>query len=129
MSVSLLIISHGDVGKALVKAVIDTFGELPLLTKTFRIDKNDDPNLKVKQIETIVSTLDQGDGILILTDLYGSTPSNIAEMLHQKCLSRMIAGVNLPMLIRIMNYPDLTLDDLVEKALSGGQDGINAIKP
>ena len=59
----------------------------------------------------------------VLTDMYGSTPSNIACRLtgtHTK----VVAGINLPMLIRVLNYPRLTLTELAEKALSGGRDGI-----
>ena len=65
-----------------------------------------------------------GDGVLVLTDLYGSTPSNIACKLRRHGHVRVVSGVNLPMLIRVLNYPDLDLDSLKEKALSGGRDGV-----
>ena len=68
--------------------------------------------------------LDHGQGVLILTDIYGSTPSNIACALSTKENVRIISGINLPMLIRVLNYPNLELDELVLKAISGGQEGI-----
>ncbi len=71
--------------------------------------------------------MNKSQGFLILTDLFGSTPSNIASRLQQFQESdkiRIVAGLNLPMLIRVMNYPHLALDELTQKAVSGGKDGV-----
>jgi PTS system ascorbate-specific IIA component len=62
--------------------------------------------------------------VLVLTDMYGSTPSNIASRLVRERGWRLIAGVNLPMLIRVLNYSGLGIHELISKALSGGHDGI-----
>jgi PTS system ascorbate-specific IIA component len=56
--------------------------------------------------------------------MYGSTPSNIACRLHAQANVRVVGGINLPMLVRILNYPRLSLDELVDKAVSGGRDGV-----
>jgi PTS system ascorbate-specific IIA component len=69
--------------------------------------------------------LDDGDGVLVLTDLFGSTPSNISVRLLSRGNIEVVSGVNLSMLIRVMNYPELSLPILVTKALTGGHDGIN----
>ena len=68
--------------------------------------------------------IDQGDGTLILTDMYGSTPSNIACGASERHDIRIISGLNLPMLIRVLNYPHLNLNELEQKAITGGQDGV-----
>ena len=73
-----------------------------------------------------IGRLNRGGGVLVLTDLYGSTPSNIANRLAELDYVRVVAGLNLPMLIRVLNYSALTLDELMEKAVSGGRDGIIA---
>lgn len=68
--------------------------------------------------------LDQGQGILILTDMFGSTPSNIACAVSDRNDIRIVSGLNLPMLIRVLNYPSLSLEELELKAISGGQEGV-----
>jgi PTS system ascorbate-specific IIA component len=71
-----------------------------------------------------VEQLDQGDGVLVLTDIYGSTPSNIASHLSSRPGVQVVAGLNLPMLLRVLNYARLDLATLAEKAVSGGREGV-----
>lgn len=72
-----------------------------------------------------LETLDQGEGVLVLTDLYGSTPANVAvALLGEYGRLRVIAGVNLPMLLRALNYASSDLDTVAEKALQGGRGGV-----
>ncbi len=74
-----------------------------------------------------IAELDQGEGVLALTDLYGSTPCNVVSKLIQQHNLRIVTGLNLSMLIRVMNYPDLDLDELAQKAVSGGREGIRVV--
>lgn len=125
MSVSVLIITHHEIGHALVNALKTTYGNgLPLQLETFEVPSDADPDKLLPRLKSIIQTLDQGDGVLILTDLFGSTPSNIAYELQKANIVRIVTGLNLPMLIRVMNYPALNLMDLAEKAMKGGQAGI-----
>lgn len=125
MSVSILIISHDEIGSALLNAVKQTFGsELPLSVATVELVANADPEEMVPKLKKVVQALNQGDGVLILTDLFGSTPSNIAHNIQDCHDIRIVTGLNLPMLIRVMNYPQLNLQKLAEKARTGGQCGI-----
>jgi PTS system mannose-specific IIA component len=125
MSVSILIISHDDIGTALLNTVKQTFvSELPLPAATIELHADSDPAVLTPKLKTVVKALDQGDGVLILTDLFGSTPSNVAQEIQKCSHVRVISGLNLPMLIRVMNYPDLSLEELSEKARTGGQCGI-----
>lgn len=77
----------------------------------------------------MVDRLQSGDGVLILTDMYGSTPSNVANRLMAKDGIQIVSGINLPMLLRVLNYPELGLEELVQKAVSGGRDGVRVCEP
>lgn len=124
MSVGLLIITHGPLGPALLKSATDILGCCPLAAKTLEAASDCNPDTILEQARAAIATLDSGDGVLVLTDLFGSTPSNIACRLQKSCKSNVIAGINLPMLVRVLNYPSLHLDELTHKAISGGRDGV-----
>ena len=125
MSVGLLLITHNQVGDELLDTARNMLGICPLLTSTLPISSGDDPDQLRERAQACVRELDQGDGVLVLTDMYGSTPSNIAADLRRGDHAiNVVAGLNLPMLVRVLNYPTLSLDQLTNKATSGGYDGI-----
>ena len=95
-----------------------------LPTKVISIEVKDNPDAIRKQLNRDLLGLDQGHGILILTDMFGSTPSNIACAVSDRNDIRIVSGLNLPMLVRVLNYPTLNLEELEIKAISGGQEGI-----
>lgn len=124
MSVGLLIVSHGKLGDYLLDTATQMLGVCPLDTQALPVSFDSDPDAVLETAAQVVGGLDDGSGVLILTDMYGSTPSNIVNRLQGRCRVRIVAGVNLPMLIRVLNYPRLSLDELADKALSGGRDGV-----
>ena len=124
MAVGILLISHNQIGTELINTARQMLSCCPLPTKVLSIEINDQPNTIQLKLNQILTELDQGNGILILTDMFGSTPSNIACVVSDRDDVRIIAGLNLPMLIRVLNYPNLDLDALEQKALSGGQEGV-----
>ncbi len=124
MSIGVLIIAHSAIGPALLETATKMLGRCPLTTETLSVTNDGDVELMREQAQGLVRALDRGDGVLVLTDMYGSTPSNIAAGLHKDGSVNVVAGINLPMLIRVFNYPVLDLVTLAEKALSGGRDGI-----
>lgn len=128
MSVGLLIITHGQLGPALLKSATDILGCCPLDARTLEAPGNCNPDTILEQARAAIDTLDSGEGVLVLTDLFGSTPSNIACRLQQSHKANIIAGINLPMLVRVLNYPSLHLDELTHKAISGGRDGVMLCK-
>ena len=127
MSVGLLIITHDGIGPALLGTTSLMLGGCPLSAKLLMASKDSDPDELKKQAEEFIEALDSGDGVLILTDLYGATPSNVAVGLGDHHKVRAVSGVNLSMVIRVLNYPELGLDELAEKARTGGLDGIQEI--
>lgn len=124
MSAGLLIISHNGIGAALLGTATFMLGSCPLPTKLLTASRDCSPEELVADALEEIAALDTGNGVLILTDLYGSTPSNIARLLASKVNVRTVSGLNLSMLIRVLNYPDLDLQQLADKAISGGIDGI-----
>lgn len=129
MKVGLLIISHDGLGQSLLDTVTNTLGHCPLEVRLLSVSRSADPDILIEQARRFACEIDHGAGLLVLTDIYGSTPSNIACRLQELPEVRVVAGVNLPMLFRIFNYPELGLDALTEKALSGGRDGVMSACP
>ena len=124
MNVGILLITHGNIGAALLRTAIEVLGICPLSTGTLATPSSCDPESILADARQAAEELDSGAGVLVLTDLYGATPSNIACRLHRFHELRIVSGLNLPMLIRVLNYPDLDLEELQQKAVSGGRDGI-----
>ncbi|GMQ89209.1 MAG: hypothetical protein BMS9Abin09_0672 [Gammaproteobacteria bacterium] len=124
MNVGILLITHGNIGAALLQSATDVLGVCPLSTTTISAAAGCDPERVLVFAKQAAQELDCGDGVLVLTDMYGATPSNIACRLCELHDVRVVSGLNLPMLIRVLNYPDLGLDDLMHKAVTGGRDGV-----
>lgn len=128
MSVGLLLITHNRLGDELLDTARTMFQRTPMEAATLAVHKNDKPEQVQAEAERMAGELDDGDGVLLLSDMYGSTPSNIANRLagagREGERRRVVYGLNLPMLVRVLNYADLDLDELVAKAFSGGRDGV-----
>jgi len=124
MPVGLILITHQNLGETLLQTARSMLGELPDACEALAMSQTDDPDVVEAEARRRLEVLDRGAGVLILTDMFGSTPANVAGRLARDQRRRVIAGVNLPMLVRVLNYRDLSLTELVNKALSGGHDGI-----
>lgn len=124
MSVGILIITHSGIGAAIYGTANYMIKDCPLKVKILSANRESEPDDLYESALLSISELDQGDGILVLTDLPGSTPGNVARSLHEHARIKVVTGLNLSMLIRVFNYPELELDRLAEKAFSGGTDGI-----
>ena len=122
--IGILIVSHGAFGESLIHSASHVLGKRPLRVRQVGVTVHDDPAAILPQALDLVRQLDEGDGVLVLTDIYGATPGNIALKLLQPGCVEGISGVNLPMLIRALTYRDQGLVVVVEKALSGGTEGV-----
>ena len=124
MTVAILLISHNQIASELINTAQQMLAPYSVATTILSISIDDNPDdIRLKFMQTL-HEIDQGDGTLILTDMYGSTPSNIACGASERHDIRIISGLNLPMLIRVLNYPHLNLNELEQKAITGGQDGV-----
>ena len=124
MSVGLLLITHNELGQQLLSTAAGILGHTPLRVEAIGVAGDSNPDHVASEAGRLCSKLDQGDGVLVLTDLFGSTPSNIATRLLEQHRVLVLAGVNVPMLVRIFNYPSLPLEELGNKANSGARDGV-----
>ena len=122
--IGLLIVAHGTLGESLIHCAAHVMGKRPLYLRQLGITVLDDPEAILPQGRDLIRALDQGQGVLVMTDIYGATPSNIACKLLVPGKVEGVAGVNLPMLIKALTYRELPLDELVAKVLSGVQDGV-----
>jgi PTS system mannose-specific IIA component len=122
--IGILIVAHGAFGEALIHSASHVLGKRPLRVRQVGVTVHDDPEAILPQASDLVRQLDDGEGVLVLTDIYGATPGNIALRLLVPDRVEGISGVNLPMLIRALTYRDQGLAMVVEKALSGGTEGV-----
>ncbi len=122
--IGVLIISHGALGESLIHAASHVLGKRPLRVRQVGVTVHDDPEAMLAQAGELVRQLDDGRGVLVLTDIYGATPGNIALRLLEPGRVEGISGVSLPMLVRALTYRDRPLAEVVDKALSGGREGV-----
>ena len=127
MSVGIAIIAHAGIGPALAGTAQFVLGELSLPLRVVVVSRDSRADEVLEHLQAVVAELDQGDGVLILTDMYGATPTNIARQINPGLQVRIVTGVNLPMLLNVLNYPDRDLDALAVMALEGGRQGVLAV--
>lgn len=116
-------VAHNALGESLVDCVKHVLGEVPQNLKVLTVRAGDDPQLKLVEGQALIKQLDTG-GVLILADIFGATPSNIARQLCHAEHVMGVAGVNLPMLLRVVCSPGKTLPELAKIAVEGGRECI-----
>ncbi|MCE2948682.1 MAG: PTS sugar transporter subunit IIA [bacterium] len=122
--IGILIIAHGTLAESLIHCASHVLGKRPMRVRQLGVTIHDDPAAILPQAQDLVTHLDDGSGVLILADIYGATPCNLASKLLQAGRVEGIAGVNLPMLIRALTYRDRPLEQMIAKAISGGCEGV-----
>lgn len=124
--IGILIIAHGSLGESLVHCAQHVMGGLPPLLQQLGVAVEDDPAEVLPKAKDQVRKLNEQacGGVLVLSDIYGATPSNIASRLVEAGRVEGIAGVSLPMLVRALAYRNLPLDQLVSKVMEGGVAGV-----
>jgi mannose PTS system EIIA component len=127
--IGILVIAHGTLGESLIHCAAHVLNRRPPRLKQLGVTAQDDPLLLLPQARALVKELDDGSGVLILSDMYGGSPSNIATKLVVPGRVEGVAGVNLPMLIRVLTYRERPLATVLTKAVSGGCDGVLRIPP
>ena len=125
MSVGILLITHEGIGHALLAVATRLLRKLPLETAAFEVPFDGDVDALLPQASAALRKVDGGHGVLVLTDLYGATPSNIAAKLSRLGTPvRRVSALSLPMLLRVMNYADLELSELPAVAAAGSRNGV-----
>jgi PTS system mannose-specific IIA component len=123
--IGMLIVSHCNLGRELLNAAEFIVGKIDG-TDTMAITETTGTEKLIKAIEEKVKALDTGDGVIILTDMFGGTPSNLSLSFLKEGKIEVLTGVNLPMIISIIqNRSSQKLSGLAEKALEAAKSGIS----
>ncbi len=120
----ILVVAHNALGESLVNCVEHVLGKVPDGLKVLSVYADDDPQQKLAEGLALIKQLDRGNGVLILADIYGATPSNLARQLCREEHIMGVAGVNLPMLLRVVCHPNKNMPELAQIALDGGRECI-----
>ncbi|MFW9610098.1 MAG: PTS sugar transporter subunit IIA [Aquaspirillum sp.] len=127
--IGILIVTHGDLGQSLIACTRHILQREPENLACMAVDKSDDPEKKLQEARQLIQRLDSGEGVLLLSDICGGTPSNIATRLIEPGRIEVIAGVSLPMLVRAVSYSALPLATVISKAVTGGLEGVVPLEP
>ena len=126
--IGVLIVTHGEIGTALLHSagqILDA--ELPQVA-TLSVWRQDDPDDLILRARELVEGIDAGDGVLILTDIFGATPGNVVSKLLEDGKVEGVSGASLPMLLRVLTGRNggtpVSLAVLVQRAMSGGAEGL-----
>ena len=126
MAVGILLVTHEGVAAPLVAATRRLLGRPELKLAAYELAWDADPDACLPAASAALRKVDDGEhGVLILTDIYGASPARLAAKLaHLGTPVRRVSGLSLPMLLRAMNYPEHSLDELARIAAQGARNGI-----
>ena len=122
--IGVLIVTHGDIGTSLLTSANQILGNEQKQVATLSVWRADDLDDLVLRARELMEGLDSGDGVLVLTDIFGATPGNVVSRLLQDGRIEGVSGVSLPMLLRVLTSRDGALAEAVKRALSGGTEGL-----
>lgn len=124
MTIGLVTITHNRIGSELLTTATQICGRTPVAHHHLEVHGECDPDAMRATLMAVLADIDSGQGVLILTDLFGATPCNIARNASTGHDVRVVTGINLPMVLRVFNYAHLELAAIADKAAGGGQQGI-----
>ena len=125
MSVGVLLLTHEAMGDALIETARHLLGRISLRVDAFSIPPGSDTDFAMTSAAARVRKLDSGDGVLVLTDVYGATPSNVIDKIQPLGVKiRRVSGLSLPMLLRVLNYSEQNLAELAQTAADGARAGV-----
>lgn len=122
--IGIFLVTHTTYGESLIQCACHVLNKRPPQIAQIGIAAQDDPLDALPLAQQLLKLVDNGRGVLVMTDIFGATPANLATKLLKPGRIEGIAGVNLPMLIRALTYRDKDMDTLIAKAVAGGRDGV-----
>ncbi|HVJ24181.1 MAG TPA: PTS fructose transporter subunit IIA [Burkholderiales bacterium] len=122
--IGVLVVTHGSIGEALLASATQILGNAQPQTATLSVWRQDDPDDLVLRARELLETLDAGDGVLVITDIFGATPGNVVSRLLEDGRVEGVSGASLPMLLRVLTSRNGSLSSAVKRALSGGAEGV-----
>lgn len=125
MAVGILLVTHEGIGSALLAVAGRLVTPLPLRVEVLEVPFDADADSVLPLASAALRRVDSGEGVLLMTDLYGASPSNLAGRMAQLGTPvRRVSALSLPMLLRVLNYAELGLDELPGVAATGGRNGV-----
>lgn len=122
--IGLLLVTHSSLGESLIQCACHVLNKRPAQIAQLGVTPQDDPLDALPLAREMLKWVDTGQGVLVLTDIFGATPANVAMKLLEPGRVEGVAGVNLPMLLRALNHRDKDMETLITRTLAGGRDGI-----
>jgi PTS system ascorbate-specific IIA component len=122
--IGLLIAAHGSLGESLIQCATYVLGKRPDGLQALDLSAFPDSAAMLRAASEQIRQLDAGNGVLVLSDVYGATPCNTVCQLVRPGRVEVVAGVNLPMLLKSLTYRNESINLLAERAAAGGQAGI-----
>ena len=122
--IGIFLVTHATLGESLIQCACHVLNKRPPQIAQLGVSAQDDPLDILPLARSMLGWVDSGDGVLLLTDIYGATPSNIAAKLAVPDKVELVAGVNRPMLLRVLTYRDRDMQTLVKRAVAGACDGV-----
>ena len=126
--IGILLITHGSLGEALIQCACHVLNRRPPQLMQLGVAGQDDPLDALPLARRLLEMVDDGSGVLVLTDILGATPANIAAKLLEPGRIAGVAGVNLPMLLRVITYRERSIDVVLKKAIAGACEGVVHMK-
>jgi PTS system mannose-specific IIA component len=127
--IGILLLTHGTLGESLIQCCCHVLNRRPTQIAQLGVSAQDDPLDLLPAARSWLKQVDSGEGVVVLTDIYGATPSNVATKLLEPGRVEAIAGVSLPMLLRVLTYRDKNdIETVIQKAITGGCDGVLHMK-
>ena len=121
--IGILLLTHEPLGQAFIAAASHVFHATPERLEALDVIADESRTGVNARAKDIIKRLDDGSGVLVLTDIMGGTPCNCCDQLGEPGQVSVVAGISLPMLLRAITYRNDTLDVVTEMALVGGQNG------
>ena len=122
--IGIFLITHSSYGESLIQCACHVLNHRPSQIVQLGVAAQDDPLDSLPLARDLLRLVDTGDGVLIMTDIFGASPANMAMKLLVPGRVEAVAGVNLPMLLRALTYRDKDMETLVTRAIGGGRDGV-----
>ena len=119
-----MLVTHGEIGSALLDSAAQILGDAQRQSATLSVWRQDDPDDLMLRARELLDGIDAGDGVLVLTDIFGATPGNVVSRLLEDGKVEGVSGVSLPMLLRVLTGRNGSLKAAVQRAVSGGAEGV-----
>jgi PTS system ascorbate-specific IIA component len=122
--IGILVVTHGSIGESLISSAAQILGYEPPQVAVLSVWRQDDPDDLVLRARELLEGLDSGDGVLVVTDIFGATPGNVVSRLLEDGRVEGVSGASLPMLLRVLTGRNGSLSAAVKRALTGGAEGV-----